>query len=47
MLESFILFLAPVIGTCTGFEISCLAAGVAFSATYLVLLGLWIIASQS
>lgn len=47
MIESFISFLRPVIGACTGFEISCLVAGVFFSAAYVLVLGLWIIAIQS
>jgi hypothetical protein len=47
MIESFALFLGPVFGACTGFEMSCIFAGVFFSASYLLVLGLWIIASQT
>ena len=46
MIESFALFLGPVFGACSGFEMSCIVAGVFFSASYLLVLGLWIVASQ-
>lgn len=47
MIESFAWFLGPVFAAYTGFEMSCIVAGVFFSASYLFVLGLWIIASQS
>jgi hypothetical protein len=42
VIESFILFLAPAIGSCTGLEASCLVAGVFFSTLYILALGLWL-----
>lgn len=41
MVESLVCMLTPTFGTCTGFEMSCIGAGVFFSALYILALGLW------
>lgn len=42
MLESFALLQEPVFSACSDFELSCFAAGVFFSAVYIVALSLWL-----
>ncbi|CAN5375066.1 hypothetical protein BH11CYA1_BH11CYA1_46690 [soil metagenome] len=42
MVESIFLVLVPVIGTYTGFELTCIGMGSIFSAIYVVVLSIWI-----
>lgn len=46
MLEIIALLQAPVLSTCSGFELSCFTAGVFFSAVYIVALSLWLAAGH-
>lgn len=47
VLESIFLFLLPTTGGFSLLELSCVAVGSFFCVLYLVVLGLWIVASQS
>lgn len=46
MLEIIALLQAPFLSTCSGFELSCLTAGVFFLAIYIVALSLWLAAGH-
>ncbi len=46
MLEIIAWMQAPVLSSCSAFELSCFTAGVFFSAVYLIALSLWLAAGH-